>query len=591
MSFVDRIERASSTDARAIVPLGLSVGEWYAAELTLPSDDTLNVVFRERSGGDEVIVTILPRDTRTPVLKRLRHCALRYTARIRTLTAERRAEVSALILTIGTTIDERLSDGRSIAEALGADRSPRRVVFGREMLRAFLEPEIAEGVAFASGWTLHDVYPASNRRLVDQDELELVVEIRRDLRRLLFSVGRASDRPALVRTKNFSVVEIVGARGDSEDVQGVRTLLSFIFQLRDHEHLTVGFPSVVADLGLRALPAATDVPRVDGSLNLALDAECGQQCAFCSVKAANPAYDGGDATYGRALSDLEASREKGIRHLRLNGYDPLAYSRVLDVLAAARDLGFDRVDVFSPCTRLADRAFCAELVELLPTDRSIHVPLYAMTADVHDRFVGRPGAHALVMQAIANLLELAGPEVIRVLSVVANDNLAELADVHRFARASRISFSAHTPYPMNEGRDDRFFAVAAKQSDVARLAVEIHESLGAGRHDVPIFGVAPCVTFRAFGERGITPWQWLAAGEIARLPGTEYDREDIEHGAGDRATGAYRVSTIKCPHVAKCALVSVCGGSLLRAYVERHGADEFAPIELRTLVEATVPRD
>jgi len=586
---VSQIERPGAAGPHAIAPFGLAVGDWYAAELTLPADDTLNVVFRERNGGDEVIVSIVPRDAPAPVFKRLQHCALRYAARVRNLTAQRRAEIGALILTIGTTIDERLSDGRSIAEVLGADRSARRVVFGREMLRAFLEPEITAGVPFAGGWALHDVYPASNRRLVDHDELELVIEIRRDLRRLLFSVGRASDRPALVRTKNFSVVEIVGARGDTKDVEGVRTLLSFVFQLRDHEHLEVSFPTILADLGLRALPAA-EPARVDGSLNLALDADCEQSCAFCSVKDGNPAYDGGDATHARALSDLQAAREKGLRHLRLNGYDPLGYSRVLDVLHAARDLGFEKVEVFSPCTRLADRAFCEDVVAALPADRTFHVPLYAMSEEVHDRFVGRPGAHARVMQAIGHLVELIGPEAVRILSVVANDNLAALAEVHRFARARGLSFSAHTPYPMNEGRDDRFFAVAAKQTDIARLAVELHASLGEGRTDVPVFGVAPCVMFRAFSERGVPPWRWLAAGEVARLPGTEYDREDIEHGAGDRATDAFRVSTIKCPHAAKCALTSVCGGSVLRAYVERHGEGEFAPVELSTLVEATMPR-
>lgn len=585
------IERPGTADeATALAPLALEVGDWYAAELSLPSDDTLRITFRERSGGDEIIVTVLPRDAPAPVFKRLERCAIRYAARIAKLTERRRAEVSALLLSIGAAIDARLAGGGTMAEALGADRAPRRVVFGRDMLRAFLAPEIGEDAEIAGGFRLHDVYPSSHRRLVDDDQLELVIELRRDLRRLLFSVGRASDRPALVRTKNFSVVEIVGARGDTKDVEPVRALLSFVFQLRDHDALEVVFPSVLADLGLKALPAPSDAPRIDGALNLALDAECEQQCAFCSVKAASPAYDGGDATYGRAIEDLHASREKGITHLRLNGYDPLAFSRVVDVLASARALGFDRVEVFSPCTRLGDRAFCEAVVSELPDDRTIHVPLYSLRPEVHDRFVGREGAHALVLRALENLVDLAGARAVRILSVVATETLGELAAVHAWARARGISFSAHTPYPTNEGRDDRFFSSVARQTDVAALAADVHASLGPGRHDVPIFGVAPCVLFRAFAARGVAPWQWLAAGEVARLPGTEYDRDDIEHGAGDRATDAYRASTVKCPHASKCALVGVCGGSVLRAYVERHGADELAPVDLRTLVEATMPR-
>ena len=578
------IERADTT---AIAPLALEIGNWYAAELSLPTDDTLRIVFRDRGGADEIHILVMPRDAPPPVFRRLQRCAIRYNARIAKLTDQRRAEVSALLLAIGTSIDERLASGATIAEVLGADRAARRVVFGREMLRELLAPEIVDGVPLAGGFVLHDVYPSSQRRLDTNDELELVIELRRDLRRALFSVGRASDRSALVRTKNFSVVEIVGARADTAGLEALRALLSFVFQLRDHDALEVVFPDVLADLGVRALAAKPVAAESGASLNLALDADCGQQCAFCSVKDASPAYDGGDGVLARALSDLAETRSRGIRHLRLNGYDPLAYSRVLDVLAEARRLEFDNVDIFSPSTRLAERELCREVVELLPEKRRFHVPLYAIDAAIHDRFVGRAGAHRLVLDAIANLVELAGAESIHILTVATIETLPGLAALQGWSHARGLSFSAHTPYPMNEGRDDRFFAVAAKQSDVAELAADLRMALGDGRRDPPLHGVAPCVMFRAFRARGVRPWQWLLAGEVARIPGAEYERQDIVHGGGDRATGAFRVSTVACPNAERCALLSACGGSLLRAYVERHGADEFQPVDLRTLVEAT----
>jgi hypothetical protein len=584
---VDDIERASTA---AIVPLPLAIGAWYAAELSLPTDDTLRIVFRERGSGDEIHILVMPRDAPAPVFRRLNNCALRYNARIAKLTEQRRAEVSSLLLAIGASLDERLADGRSIAEVLGAERSSRRVVFGREMLRAFLSPEIAEGVPVAGGFVLHDVYPASQRRLGTDDELELVIEMRRDLRRALFSVGRASDRSALVRTKNFSVVEIVGARADADGIEALRALLSFVFQLRDHDGLDVSFPAVIADLGLRALPQKPEEARADGSLNLALDADCEQQCAFCSVKDASPAYDGGDTVLARALADLAANAARGIRHLRLNGYDPLAYSGVLDVLAEARHLQFEKVDVFSPCTRLADADFCRDVIELLPREHRFHVPLYAPSADAHDRFVGRAGAFELVLRAIENITARSGAGAIHILTVATTHNLGELPALQAWARARRLSFSAHTPYPMNEGRDDRFFTAAAKQTAIAEVAVDLHLAHGDGRRDPPVHGVAPCVMFRAFRARGVAPWQWLMAGEVARIPGAEYEREDIVHGSGDRSTDAFRVSTIACPHKSGCALVAACGGSILRAYVERYGEGEFQPVDLRTLVETTAPR-
>lgn len=577
------LERANPT---AIAPIALSVGEWYAAEISLPTDDSLRIVFRERSEGDEIHVTVLPVDAPAPIFRRLRHCSLRYAARLKHVTERRRQEIGALLTAIGASIDDRLAGGGTIAEILGADRRPRRVVFGREMLRDLLAPEIVEGAPIGSGFVLHDVYPSSQRRIEHADELSLIIELRRDLRRVLFAVGRASEQPALIRTRNFSVVEIAGGRSDLEGIDAVRALLSFVFQLRDHDRLEVVFPSVLDDVAVRALPAHADPPRGAGSLNLALDAECGQQCQFCSVKAGSPAYDGGDAVLGRALSDLTDARAKGIHHLRLNGYDPLAFSRVLDVLAGARTLGFDKVDVFSPCTRLADRAFCEALLAELPEDHAFHVPLYSADAAVHDRVVGREGAHALVLHAVENLLALGQRDALRILSVVTTTNLGDLSTLHRWSAEHRLSFSAHMPYPMHEAADDPYLKVVPRQTDVAAVAAEVHRARGAGRHDVPIFGVAPCVTHRVFAERGIKPWEWVAAGETALLPGTEYDRDDIEHGAGERASSAFRVSTVPCPHAKRCALVTVCGGSFLRAYVERHGADEFQPVDLKTLMES-----
>jgi MoaA/NifB/PqqE/SkfB family radical SAM enzyme len=577
---VKAIEQADTT---ALTSFALQVGDWYAAELSLPNDDTLRITFRERGGGDEIFVTVVPRDAPAPVFKRLENCAIRYSAKLTRVTQQRRAEVSALLLAIGSAIDERLSGGGTIASTLGAERAPRRAIFSREMLRAFLAPELGDAPA-AGGWVLHDIYPSSQRRLTNQDELELVIELRRDLRRALFSVGRADDRPALVRTKNFSVVEIVGARTEIRELEPLRALLSFVFQLRDHDALEVVFPSVLADLGLRALPPASEAPRIDGSLNLALDAECDQQCAFCSVKSASPAYDGGDAVYARAVSDLEASRARGVHRLRLNGYDPLAFSRVLDVLATAKSIGFDHVDIFSPCTRVADRSFADQLFEQLPSQPKFFVPIYATDAMAHDRFVGRDGAHALVMRAIDNILALGGS--IHVLSVVTEQTVGELTRLHLFARERGLAFSAHMPYPMNEGRDDRYFSVVPRQTDVAAAMERLHRGMGEGRHDIPVYGVAPCVTFRTLREKGLTPWHWLLAGPGRRLPGTEYDRKDIEHGAGDRSTDAFRVSTIECPQAAQCALLPACGGSILRAYIERHGSDEFVAVDLRTLIEA-----
>jgi hypothetical protein len=97
------------------------------------------------------------------------------------------------------------------------------------------------------------------------------------------------------------------------------------------------------------------------------------------------------------------------------------------------------------------------------------------------------------------------------------------------------------------------------------------------------------VVFRAVGPRGVAPWQWLGI-EKRVLPGTEYATKPIEHGEGVRTESASIAATVPCPHAKDCALATECGGELLRSYVERWGAEEFAPVSLAALMEASAPR-
>lgn len=572
--------------SRALLALPIARGNWFASSIVLEGDDHLRVAFQERGSGDLLEITLLPRDAPPPVTRRLERCALRYTVRLSDASAQRKAEAAALVMGVASVIDARLVAGAAtIAEALGRDRRDQRLVFGRDSLRALLAPEITAHAPLAGGFELHDVYPTSHVRHAVDERLELVIEFRRDLLRLRFAVGaRDDEKPAWLRTPHFNVSELKGATTEPEGAVLLRALLGFVLQVRDHAGLDVVFPDVLADLSLPALAAAPAEERRETSLNLALDAECGQSCEFCSIKEVTPAYDGGDAVFRRAVTDLGGARARGISHLRLNGYDPLAYSQVLAVLERAVELGFDRVDVFSPATRLADRGFCAELLARLPATRTFWVPLYGADAALHDRVVGRPGAFALVVQALDNLRALAGPQSIRILTVATRSNLDALGDIEAFARARGVASWVHLPYPSYEGRSDKFFDAVPRQETVAAACVRAYDGTDVQRV-FPVRGVAPCVVFRTLTPRGVAPWRWLGI-ERRPLPGTEYASKPIEHGEGVREGSAAVAATVPCRHARDCALASECGGELLRSYVERHGEGEFVPVSLGALLDA-----
>ena len=590
----DAIVSASAAPQGGIVRVPMRVGGWACKGLDLGADDRLTVRFESIGTRDWIEIVVLPGTTPGPAFRRLRRCIVRYRGTLTEATDERRGEVFALVLGVSEAIDARLvaTPGSTIAEALGRTRAAGKLIFGRDTLRALLAPEIHEGAPLVEGWSLMDVYPSSHLRETLGVALELVLDFRRakDLRRMLIVVQRRDDeKPAFARTTHFSLAHIGGGVADPPGGAEVRALVSFVLQLRDHEGLEVHFPDVTSDVAGLLLAAApdpvADAAASDDILNLAISSDCGQSCSFCSIKDAHPAEDGGDRVLARLYADLASNRQRGVRAVRVNGYDPLTYSRILDVMHRAKFLGYERADVFSPCTLLAERAFCEQVIEALPPTARFYVPLYGVDAEAHDRVVGRQGAFALVMKAVANITELSGKESVSLLSVATKEGLDDLVAIAGFADARGLRFYPHMPYPSFETRSDRFYESAPRQTDVASRSVTAKRSKRLHLH---VHGVAPCVTFRAMAEARVRVSEWLQVPDRPpTLPGTEYREERFRHRAGEADHSAFHASAIPCPHVAKCTVRDACSGEVLRSYAELYGMEEFQPVSLRDLVAST----
>jgi hypothetical protein len=580
--------RTSQTVEMALVPLRL--GGFSCKTLALDGDNRLTARFEARGSTDWVEVTVEPLDAPGPVFRRLERCAVRYRGALTVRSPERREEVSRLVMAVAMSIDTLLSlhPGKTIAEALGRRREAGKWIFGRESLRALLSPEIVEGSVAAEGFALCDVYPSSYLQKSHEGFLDLVLDFRResDSRRLLLIVGRRDDsKPAFATTTHFSVKYLSLGAVDPPGADAIRSLVGFLLQLRDHEGLEVVFPDVMADVAPALLPEPKAVEdRPDEVLNLAIDAECEQSCAFCSIKETAPAEDGGDPALARLLADLVSNRQRGVRKVRINGYDPLGFSRIVELLRRTKDLGYTEAHVFSPCTRLADAAFCNEILDSLPDVKRFHVPLYSTRADVHDRIVGRVGAFDLVMRALDNLLARLSPRDVWILHVITKDALGEIDELAQFASDRGLAFHPHMPYPSFESRADRYFSAAPKMTDVAKALVK---PLVQGHH-VAVQGVVPCVVFQQMRKERIPLRVWLDVPERKPpLPGTEYRDERFRHRAGEAEHAAFHASSVPCPHENKCVLASACPGEVLRSYAELYGLDELQAVSLRDLVEAT----
>lgn len=66
------------------------------------------------------------------------------------------------------------------------------------------------------------------------------------------------------------------------------------------------------------------------------------------------------------------------------------------------------------------------------------------------------------------------------------------------------------------------------------------------------------------------------------LAGAAYAEGEAIATTGDEEA---TVATAPCPHAADCVLAPYCPRSMYRKYIDRHGWEEFSPVDLKTLAE------
>lgn len=549
--------------------------------LRLPDPDRFEARFE--ASPDWVEITVVRRSEAERAFLVLDRVAVRYRGRVAERSEARRLAIRELVHGLAAPIDARLTEGaRTIAEALGRSTEPRRLRFDPAGLLALLGPEVRPGEEVTDGWRAHGVYPTSHISDALGSTLELVLDLRKDGEApLRVTFGRRREgAPAFGAGASLQMSYLTGGR-EPPGAAGVLALLAFLLALRDAAPLEVDFPGVGESLDAPRLPAPDEAPASDAVLNLAIDAPCGQRCAFCAVQRVRPPIDVEDeARVARLRADLRSNRARGVRRLRLNGYDPLAHPEAIALLEEAKQLGYAHVTVFSPCTRLADGAARDALLDALPDGRLVCVPIYGARAEVHDRVVGRPGAFALVRAAIDGLRARLAPDELRLTTVVVADNLDELGAIAALAAELGLPLHAQLPYPTTEAADDPCRAVSPTFTAVATELARLHR---AGAPVPPeVRGLPACVTWRAFG--GAAALEWLATPETPPLvPGTESRNLEEHHRAREIARAAFHSATVPCPHADRCALRPACPAEVLRSYAEREGLGELAPVGIRAL--------
>ncbi|MBP6832064.1 MAG: hypothetical protein KA978_14855 [Deltaproteobacteria bacterium] len=342
-------------------------------------------------------------------------------------------------------------------------------------------------------------------------------------------------------------------------------------------------PSGAAEVRLldgRAAPALA----CDEVLNLNLDAECGQRCTFCPIKSFVPARDGGAQELESLRLQIQSAAARGQRRARLNGIDPLAFSRVLDLASALRDAGFESLEVMGPGRRFADDGFRAEFLRRSPAHTEVVVPLYGVTADVHDAVTNAPGSHAEVLRALDGLGADLAPGRLGLATVITRQNVDGFADLVRFARARGLTLWPQLPYPLRQTRHGAYADSALPESEiVARVLRSLHDA-DADERAACLFALAnairhPCVLWRAERSTGLGAFEAARTLPRRSLAGVAVtDEHDPRGDGGARSLTTLHVVRSPCPEAGRCALLPACAGDHYAAYGERFGLDEFVAV-------------
>ncbi len=159
---------------------------------------------------------------------------------------------------------------------------------------------------------------------------------------------------------------------------------------------------------------------------LMLENPCQHDCLFCMAKplAPTPLPD-----VRRWLSENRA-RSLNLTRLGIAGNEPLAHPDIDAILAAARDAGFEQLEVLTSGAPLADPDRARALFDM--GARAFGIPLYAADAAIHDAITQAPGSHGDTVRAIENLRALGA--TVYVHANLLRQNLDDLAALEVLVR-------------------------------------------------------------------------------------------------------------------------------------------------------------
>ncbi len=134
---------------------------------------------------------------------------------------------------------------------------------------------------------------------------------------------------------------------------------------------------------------------------LILNYNCNARCLFCSQGDFDKSRN---APFEAIARNIYNARKSGYTRLGFTGGEPLIRPDILKIISLGKSVGFDFIRIQTNGIKLADPAFCRQLVKA-----GLTFCKFSFTTDnaaEHDRLIGVPGAFKKALAGLANLRKL-----------------------------------------------------------------------------------------------------------------------------------------------------------------------------------------
>lgn len=300
-------------------------------------------------------------------------------------------------------------------------------------------------------------------------------------------------------------------------------------------------------------------------LDIKLNYHCNNKCVLCcqqdAIKNESTMLHFNDVVAFLSENLSNECCNGQICKLVLTGGEPTLHPDLINIIAAAKEMGCKTIQIQTNATRLSDNSLLEQM--LSAGANSFGISLHGYDAAVHEAFTNTPGSYDKTIQALGLLREHeANVSINAVISKLNVDTLTELvAKVGRekIAQNIQLAFIHITGRAVNE---INLVAHISQAADKVRECIELGRQYGLTVTSEAI----PFCLMRGF-ERQVSELYFRDEIIIFDRNGTmRFDQQRKNELKG------------KCDRCRECLFYMLCEGPWIE-YPQYFGWDEFMPIK------------